>query len=150
MKIHFVCTGNIYRSRLAEAYCNSRCIPGFQASSSGIGAGLNEVTAISPYAADVLARYGIRSYTAEYWQRTTAELVQASDVLVFMESIHRRFCAKWIDAARQRIEVWEIEDVGPIAPMQIPDKVERTFAVIRQQIDGLLSDLGVGKAGPAS
>lgn len=73
-----------------------------------------------------------------------------ADVLVFMESIHRRFCAKWIDAARQRIEVWEIEDVGPIAPMQIPDKVERTFAVIRQRIDGLLSDLGVGKAGPAS
>jgi len=24
MIIHFVCTGNIYRSRLAEAYCKSK------------------------------------------------------------------------------------------------------------------------------
>ena len=141
LRIHFVCSGNIYRSRLAEAYCNSRCVPGLETSSSGIIAGLNGIAAISPYAADVLARYGLLGYAAAHWQRTTRELVKASDVLVLMEPIHRRFCGKWIEE-RQRIEVWDIEDVGPIDPMEIPDKVERTFARIRQRTDVQLRDLG--------
>ena len=136
MRIHFICTGNIYRSRLAEAYCNSRRIPGLQASSSGIGAGLNGTAAISPYAADALAKYGLRSYAAAHWQRTTTELVRASDLLVFMESIHRRFCEKWIEVARQRIEVWEIEDIGPIAPMEIPDGAKTSVELALLGPDG--------------
>ena len=91
MRIHFVCTGNIYRSRLAEAYCNSRRVPGIDVLSSGIKAGLEQDVPISPYAADVLTRFGLERYAAARWQRTSAELVRASDVLVFMESEHRRF-----------------------------------------------------------
>ena len=144
MRIHFVCTGNIYRSRLAEAYCNSRGVPGIRVFSSGIRAGLEEDVPISPYAADVLTRYGLDRYAAAHWQRTSAELVRASDVLVFMESEHHRVCEKWIEATRQRIEVWEIEDVGPIDPAKIPSKVERTFGMIRQRIDTLLAVLGPG------
>ena len=144
MRIHFVCTGNIYRSRLAEAYCNSRGVPGIQVFSSGIRAGLEEDVPISPYAADVLTRYGLDRYAAARWQRTSADLVRASDVLVFMESEHRRFCERWIEATRQRIEVWEIEDVGPIDAAKIQNKVERTFGIIRQRIDTLLTVLGPG------
>ncbi len=145
MRIHFVCTGNIYRSRLAEAYCNSRGVSGIRVFSSGTRAGLEEDVPISPYAADVLARYGLDRYAAAHWQRTSADLVRASDVLVFMESEHHQFCENWIDAMRQRIEVWEIEDVGPIDAAKIPNKVERTFAIIRQRIDTLLTVLGPGK-----
>jgi protein-tyrosine-phosphatase len=143
IKIHFICTGNIYRSRLAEAYCASRCGPGIQVFSSGIAAGLNGDAPISPYAADVLAKYGLDSYAAARWQRTTAALVQASDVVVFLESEHRRFCESWIEPARQRIEVWEIEDVGPVDAAEIANKVERTFGVIRQRTDTLLTTLGL-------
>ena len=139
MKIHFICTGNVYRSRLAEAYCNSLRVPGIEVLSSGIAAGRDGHAAISPYAADVLARYGLHSYAAAHWQKTTQELVQASDVLVFMESEHHRFCEEWIEAARQRFEVWEVQDIGPVDPMEIPDIVERTFAVIRQRTDSLLT-----------
>jgi len=141
MRIHFVCTGNLYRSRLAEAYCNSRGVPGIEVFSSGVRAGLEEDVLISPYAADVLTRYGLNRYAAARWQRTSAELVQASDVLVFMESEHHRFCERWIEAMRQRIEVWEIEDVGPVDAVEIPNKVERTFGIIRQRIDTLLAVL---------
>jgi protein-tyrosine-phosphatase len=139
--IHFVCTGNIYRSRLAEAYCASRCGPGIHVFSSGIGAGQNGDAHISPYAADLLARFGLDSLAAQRWQRTTAILVQASDVLVFMEAEHLSHCQNWIDFGRQRIEVWGIEDVGPIAASQIPAKAERTFAVIRRKTDEVLEAL---------
>jgi protein-tyrosine-phosphatase len=142
VNIHFICTGNIYRSRLAEAYCASRCVPGIRVFSSGIAAGLNGVAPISTYAADLLTQHGISSYAATGWQRTTPALVRASDVLVFMESEHHRFCEDWIDAARQGFEVWEIEDVGPIDESEIPKKAERTFEIIRQRTDSLLTALG--------
>ncbi|UWZ81878.1 arsenate-mycothiol transferase ArsC [Occallatibacter riparius] len=143
MRIHFVCTGNIYRSRLAEAYCTSRCVLGVHVSSSGIAAGRDGDAAISPYAADVLNQFGLGSFASANWQRTTEDLVRAADVLVLMESEHRRFCADWIEYARQRVEVWEVEDVGPIPEAEIPEKVQQTFEVIRQRIDTLVAALGV-------
>jgi protein-tyrosine-phosphatase len=144
--IHFVCTGNIYRSRLAEAWCASRCARGTRVFSSGIAAGANGNAPISPYAADVLVRHGLHAFAAGSWQRTTEALVTASDVLVFMESEHYRYCENWVQPARQRIEVWEIEDIGPIAVEAIAEKVERTFARICQRTDALLSNLGLATA----
>jgi protein-tyrosine-phosphatase len=141
-RIHFICTGNIYRSRLAEAYCVSRCAGGARVFSSGIAAGANGDAAISPYATDLLTKYGLHAFAAASWQKTTEALVQASDVLIFMEQEHRSFCEKWIEPLRQRVEVWAIEDIGPIAVEAIPKKAERTFALIRQRTDALLSDLG--------
>jgi protein-tyrosine-phosphatase len=116
-------------------------VSGISVFSSGICAGFNGTAPISPYAAEILARYGLESDAAAGWQRTTADLVRASDVIVFMESEHRRFCEDWIDLARQRVEVWEIEDIGPMDAAQIPKEVERTFEVIRQRTDSLLRAL---------
>ena len=76
--------------------------------------------------------------------------MNASDVLVFMETEHRRFCEAWIEPERQRIEVWEIEDVGSINATEITNKVDRTFGIIRQQTDALLATLGLRHTGPAS
>lgn len=67
--------------------------------------------------------------------------MEASDVLVFMESEHQRFCESWIEPDRQRIEVWGIEDIGPIPAEQIPGAVERTFGLIRERTDVLLESL---------
>lgn len=41
MVIHFICTGNIYRSRMAEASCVSRGVPGVSVLSSGTQTVLN-------------------------------------------------------------------------------------------------------------
>ncbi|HEX3986740.1 MAG TPA: hypothetical protein VHX13_09050 [Acidobacteriaceae bacterium] len=144
MRIHFVCTGNVYRSRLAEAWCASRRVPGIEVSSSGIAAGRESPDPISPWAAAALAGMGVERFAANHWQKTTRSLVEASEVLVFMESEHRLFCRDWIEPGRQRIEVWAIEDIGPIPAEQIPDKVERTFALIRERTDALLESLRAG------
>jgi protein-tyrosine-phosphatase len=146
--IHFICSGNIYRSRLAEAYCASRCIPDIQVFSSGIVAGLNGDAPISPCAADVLAQYGLGPYAAPRWQRTTAALVHASDVLVFMESEHRRYCENWIEHFRQKVEVWEIQDIGPTDLSEIANKVQRTFEIIVQRTNTMLTALGLNSPRP--
>jgi protein-tyrosine-phosphatase len=141
--IHFICTGNIYRSRLAEAYCASKGITGLRAASSGIGTALNGGVPIAPYAARVLSERGLERFAAPSWQQTSAAHVRASDVLVFMEREHQRFCEAWIDAGRQTVEIWDIPDVGPVEASQIMSKVERTFEMIRERTDMLLSALGL-------
>ena len=93
-----------------------------------------------------LAMHGLLSYAAPRWQRTTADLVQASDVLVFMEAEHQRFCGRWVEPARQRIEVWEIEDIGPLETAKIPAKVEQTFQLIRERVDLLLRELRLARS----
>ncbi len=74
--------------------------------------------------------------------------LQSDHRLVFMESEHRRFCEKWLEPARQRIEAWEIEVVGQVAAIEIASKVQRTFRLIRQRTDELLTTLGLANPTP--
>lgn len=142
MTIHFICTGNIYRSRLAEAYCASKGVLGLSVSSSGIQTTLNGGVLIASYAGDALRAYGLERFAALSWQQTTAALIRASDVLVFMEREHYHFCKDWVDSSRQRFEIWDIPDVGSeVGAAEIMAKVERTFATIRRQTDSLLTKL---------
>jgi len=143
LTIHFICTGNIYRSRLAEAYCASSGGPGLHVYSSGIGTSLNRDVSISPYAARVLEERGLERFASPSWQQTTAALVRASDVLVFMERKHYCFCQDWIDPKRQTVEIWDIQDVGQADASGIVNQVKRTFEMIRQRTDVLLAALGV-------
>ncbi|MBZ5627174.1 MAG: hypothetical protein LAQ69_52150 [Acidobacteriia bacterium] len=142
MTIHFICTGNIYRSRLAEAYCASKGVPGLGVLSSGIGTASNRGVPIAPYTARVLQERDLERFAAPAWQQTTAALVQAGDVLVFMEREHYRFCKDWIDPIRQTVEIWDIPDVGPVDAAQIMSKVDQAFEMIRQRTDTLLKALG--------
>ena len=142
MIIHFICTGNIFRSRLAEAYCKSKGVSGLDVMSSGIQTILNGGVPIARYAADVLRAYSLERYAAPSWQQTTPALVRASDVLVFMEREHYYFCEDWVDSGRQKLETWDIPDVGSeVGAAEIMTKVERTFATIRRQADLLLTKL---------
>jgi len=141
MTIHFICTGNIYRSRLAEAYCASKGVPGVGVLSSGIGTASNSGVTIAPYAARVLSERSLERFAAPSWQQTTAALVRASDVLVFMEREHYSFCQDWIDPIRQTVEIWDIPDVGPVDAGRIMTKVEQTFAMIEQRTDTMLTAL---------
>jgi protein-tyrosine-phosphatase len=143
MITHFICTGNIYRSRVAEAYCRSKGVSGLDVMSSGIQTTLNGGLPIASYAAGALRAYGLERFAAPSWQQTTAALVRASDVLVFMEREHYQYCKDWVDSSRQKFEIWDIPDVGSeVGATEIMTKVERTFATIRRQTDSLLTRLG--------
>ena len=69
-------------------------------------------------------------------------LVRASDVLVFMEREHYKFCKDWV-SSRQKFNIWDIPDLGSrVGISEISTEVERTFAVIRRKTDMLLTELG--------
>jgi hypothetical protein len=85
---------------------------------------------------------GIERFAAPSWQQTTAALVRASDVLVFMEREHYDVCKDWLDPVRQTVEIWEIPEVGPVDAARIMTEVEQTFEMIEQRADTLLTTLG--------
>jgi hypothetical protein len=64
---------------------------------------MNGVT-IAPYAAQVLSQWSLEAFAAPSWQQTTSVLVQASDVLGFMEQA-TAFAKIGFDPIRQRFEI---------------------------------------------
>jgi len=140
MTVHFICTGNTYRSRLAEAWCASKGIPGLRVLSSGIRAERNKELLIQPYTAQILREHGLEGFAAPAWRQTTESLIRSGDVLVFMEREHYQFCENWIAPARQITEIWTIADVDFVSA-GIMTEVGRTFGIIRDRVDELLSRL---------
>jgi protein-tyrosine-phosphatase len=151
MQIHFVCVGNVYRSRLAEALLNSRGLAGVRACSSGTHAAENLNGPVSWYALRLLKRNGLIPFMAPHWTQTTPELLAASDLIVFMERDIYAHCAAAFAFARTPYEVWDVPDVGdPRYPEQqaAPDDeprimaiTETTFKRIAAEVDALVQRL---------
>jgi protein-tyrosine-phosphatase len=79
----------------------------------------------------ILREQGLERFAASGSRQTTAASVRATDLLIFMEREHYEFCEGWIDSIRQRIEVWDVPDIGPSDPAVIMKSVSQTFDVIR-------------------
>jgi protein-tyrosine-phosphatase len=151
MLIHFICTGNSYRSRLAEAYLNGQSVPDLTAVSSGIRAERNEHGPITWYAARILDQQGLVPFMALTWRQTDAESVRAADCLVFMMEEHRAYCQTHFSLGDRPFRVWDVPDVDAL---MLPDGVhglerealivretERTFARIKGLVDVLIAEL---------
>ncbi len=111
MKVHFVCSGNTNRSRMAEAYFNSKQIAGVSATSSGIHAAENHNGEISWYAKQILEEAGIFNYTAQSWTQTSLELLKKQDVVIFIQAEHNDFVQKKLHYSPAKFEVWDIPDI---------------------------------------
>jgi protein-tyrosine-phosphatase len=75
MWVHFICSGNTNRSRLAEAYFNSKRISGITTTSSGIYADNNSNGDICEYSLKILEENHILQYTAKSWTKTSREVL---------------------------------------------------------------------------
>lgn len=140
MKIHFICTGNTYRSRLAQAYCNSLKVPGLTAVSSGIRAEMDS-TPIEWYAQRILEEQGLAAYASLHWLQTTKENIQTSDVLVFFEPQHYEFAKEYLDPLRQKYEIWNIPDLHTANDLDTIQESENCFKLIKTKVDLLVQNI---------
>ncbi len=140
MKAHFVCRGNTYRSRLAEAYFNSLAIPDWSAVSSGIEASDNLNGPITTYAARILAAHDIATYGKASWAQSTKENLEESDVVVFMNKDVYLECSDKIRPVLQKYYVWSVEDVNPrgLDAETIESLTDATFAEIVEEVSSLV------------
>jgi protein-tyrosine-phosphatase len=148
MVVHFVCSGNAYRSRLAEAYLNSKKIAGVEVVSSGIMADRNFVNGPIAWIAErIIENNDWVEFMSLSKKKTTPEMIAKSDLLIFMEPLHFEYCQQYMDLGRQKYEIWDIQDIDKLIPDYFDRSFEKdieemkiseaTFEKIKQKIDAL-------------
>lgn len=111
MKIQFVCKGNTFRSRLAEAYLKSKNMPDLIVSSSGIEAEKNLNGPVCFYTVDILKKYNLIQYLSKHWRVTDKKDLEEQDLLIFMDSLEYEFCLNELHCDISNYEIWDIPDI---------------------------------------
>ena len=147
MRVHFICNGNAYRSRLAEAYFRS-LNTGIETTSSGTRADLhrdyNDPRVVG-YTHDFLERHGISVNLTPHPVQLTQELLRDDDVTVLINDIALKN-AKDIVTLPKDVRVWDITDHDEQASkgeevLDIDAHTERIFAQIKSDVDALVAEL---------
>ncbi len=134
----FICTGNYYRSRFAEAVFNyhalGRGLP-WRALSRGLAVGPTPLP-LSPFAAARLQELGIPlSHTGRSPLRLSeADLVRSAHAIALQEREHRPIIARLFPEWVERIRFWDIDDVD-----RLPSSV--ALAKIESRVHLLLEEL---------
>lgn len=145
MNIHFVCTGNVYRSRLAEAYLNSKQLPNIEATSSGVLAAINYDFHGPIYwaAMRLIEQYHLAPFMSPMSTQTTLELLHNADLIIFMKGNHHEFSKRQLGFLKENFEVWDIPDLDDLpeyysmTDAKMLDATEQTFTLIRKEVDKL-------------
>lgn len=151
MKVHFVCSGNYYRSRLAEAYLNSQQVPGVEVSSSGtisdIAYDLNGP--IAWYALRLMKNNGLIPFMKALPTQTNAEILYEQDLVIFMSTAHYEYARDSLGFDGNNYEIWNISDLDDFREgeywrdaerMQV---TEKTFGEIKEKVDRLTEQLAM-------
>ena len=127
MKIHYVCRGNVYRSRMAEAYTKSLGIR-HEVSSSGIQAKLGLNGNIDPVTLEELNKDGIAHLVTDTWQQTTQSMLDDADVVVILSKSLRDAMEDEYVIDESKTRVWDIPDVDGV------------YEKIKSNVDSLINN----------
>ncbi len=136
----FICTGNYYRSRFAEAVFNYHASArelSWRAASRGLAVGPTPFP-LSPFAAERLAELGIPlSHTGRSPSRLSeADLEQAAHAVALQEREHRPMIARLFPAWVERIRFWDIEDVDRSPSAVALPRIESRVLLLLEELTG--------------
>jgi protein-tyrosine phosphatase len=117
-----VCVGNICRSPAAEALIGHR-LDGLSVASAGLGAVVGEP--VDPLMRSLLAEQGVDA-TRHRARSLTAWMVQASDLILVMESGHKQSIESQYPLARGRVF-----RLGHYGNIDVPDPYRQSEAIFR-------------------
>ncbi|MDR2845638.1 MAG: low molecular weight phosphatase family protein [Puniceicoccales bacterium] len=138
MHILFLCSGNYYRSRFAEAVFNFHAARlGLDSRASSRGLATHLVTdfdeRISPNTVAALAARGIPQTCTSFrpQQVTNADLATAHRIIALKESEHRPMLRLLYPGWEDRVEYWHIHDVESGTPeTQLPRIEEKVLQML--------------------
>jgi len=132
MKILFVCSGNAYRSPLAEALLK-KLRPDLEIDS----AGLHVIIPISRQVREYLAKQNATQYLKRTPQSIDEKKLRDYDLIVAMEHIHTNAILSICPECEARIVEWNIED-----PYFLEDEdAKNIYAQIENKVEELAKSL---------
>ena len=123
MHVHFICAGNVYRSRLAEAHCNSRASKSIHATSSGTEATANTCGPICWYAQRLLEQSLLISHMSLTWKQSTPDMISDNDLVIFMTNEEYEYARTRIVFNGNKYEIWDIPDLSEIQSLAIEETI---------------------------
>ena len=135
----FVCTGNVYRSRYAEAVFNHHAEAaglGWCAFSRGLAPEMADFDGLYPATQHALEARGIELHhtAATKTPLTEEDLGMAHLIIALSENEHRPMVARQFPAWLDQFNFWEVGDL-PIS------KPEEALPLIGREVETLLADL---------
>lgn len=132
--------GNIYRSRLAEAYLNSKQLPNVEVISSGMKATENEKAPISWLTQRLFKMFHLEPYQSSFWTQTSKKLLDSGDLTIFFDQDYYRESVEKHGFNSDNYEIWKIADLDPTMAEHLEKMrvTEETFELIRQKVDDLV------------
>ncbi|NIV44552.1 hypothetical protein GWN49_06720 [Candidatus Bathyarchaeota archaeon] len=132
MKILFVCSGNAYRSPVAEALLK-KARPRIEVDSAGTDA----ASLISEVARRYLARENAQNHLKKAPEGLEKKDLDTYDLIIAMKQEHKAIIAGRRSQCGNRIVVWNIED-----PYFLPHgHAERIFNQIKEKVTELANSL---------
>jgi len=139
-EVLFICTGNYYRSRFAEAVFNhhaQRAKLPWRAFSRGLAIEMAPPGAISPHTLERLQRRSIPlAATGPHPQPLVeADLRRATRAIAVKEAEHRPMIEARFPAWVERVEFWHVHDLDAALPDEALDELEA-------RVRALVAELG--------
>ncbi len=131
MRVLYVCTGNSFRSPIAEALTR-RFHPSFEVES----AGTHPATHIAHNGKELLEREGSREYVKPSPDKITQRAIDEANLIVVFKQWHKNYILENFKVSEEKIINWDIDD--PINPTIEP---EEAFRQINENVKGLSSKL---------
>ena len=132
MRILFVCSGNAYRSPVAEALLK-KIHPGIEADSAGV----NPVIPISEAAKKYLKRENAQIYLKNAPEGLVGKKLSDYNLIVAMKSEHKEVILSKCPQCADRIVVWNIDD-----PYFLPfGYTQKIFNQLKMKVEELVVTL---------
>jgi len=132
MKVLFVCSGNAFRSPVAEALLKK-----FKLGIEVDSAGIHPAIPISEVAKKYLAKQNAQKYLKQTPEGLDKKKLDEYDLIVAMKPAHKDIILKKCPKCASKIVVWNIDD-----PYFLPHGyAEKIFEQIRQKVKELADSL---------
>ena len=138
-RLIFICTGNYYRSRFAEAVFNHHAAKNrlnWQAFSRGLAIHLAPDDGLSNYTRNALTARGIPIHctAADKAQVTEGDLRRATRRIALKEAEHRPYIRSLFPEWEERVEYWHAHDLDVAQADEVLPEIESKVIALVQQI----------------
>lgn len=139
-KILFVCRGNIFRSRLAEAYFN-KLRPGQDiVSSCGVEASRFGPNYVGESALKLAKKYHLDLSPSPI--QATQTSLDAADLIVFVKNDVYQEAKNLFNINESKVIVWDVYDMYDYPKLMLPyTRRERSWQAIKSGVDELVKNL---------